>query len=67
MELKKVALVVSAVLSVAVSEIILFPKTSIKIIVSEYLEIAESFHSIDEIKFINAILDKVYKEINNER
>ena len=65
--LGRLPLVVSAVLSVAVSEIILFPKTSIKIIVSEYLEIAESFHNIDEIKFINAILDKIYKEIHGER
>ena len=65
--LGRLPLVVSAVLSVAVSEIILFPKTSIKIIVSEYLEIAESFHNIDEIKFINAILDKIYKEIHHER
>ena len=65
--LGRLPIVVSAVLSVAVSEIILFPKTSIKIIVSEYLEIAESFHNIDEIKFINAILDKIYKEIQNER
>ena len=65
--LGRLPLVVSAVLSVAVSEIILFPKTSIKIIVSEYLEIAESFHNIDEIKFINAILDKIYKEIHDKR
>ncbi|MFL2650544.1 MAG: transcription antitermination factor NusB [Alphaproteobacteria bacterium] len=65
--LARLPLVISAVLSVAVSEIILFPKTSIKIIVSEYLEIAESFHNIDEIKFINAILDKIYKEIHDER
>ena len=64
--LARLPLVISAVLSVAVSEIILFPKTSIKIIVSEYLEIAESFHNIDEIKFINAILDKIYKEIHDE-
>ena len=65
--LGRLPLVVSSVLSVAVSEIILFPKTSIKIIVSEYLEIAESFHNIEEIKFINAILDKIYKEIHDER
>tara|TARA_E500000178_G_scaffold207972_1_gene205369 strand:+ start:419 stop:874 length:456 start_codon:yes stop_codon:yes gene_type:complete len=65
--LGRLPLVISAVLSVAVSEIILFPKTSIKIIVSEYLEIAESFHNIDEIKFINAILDKIYKEIHDQR
>ena len=64
--LARLPLVVNAVLSVAVSEIILYPKTSIKIIVSEYLEIAESFHNIDEIKFINAILDKIYKEIHHE-
>ena len=66
-KLKRLPLVISAVLSVAISEIILFPKTSIKIIVSEYLEIAESFHNVDEIKFINAILDKIYKEIHNEQ
>ena len=64
--LGRLPLVISAVLSVAISELILFPKTSIKIIVSEYLEIAESFHNVDEIKFINAILDKIYKEIHDE-
>ena len=66
-KLARLPLVISAVLSVAISEIILFPKTSIKIIVSEYLEIAESFHNVDEIKFINAILDKIYKEIHDEQ
>jgi len=65
--LRRLPLVISAVLSVAISEILLFPKTSIKIIVSEYLEIAESFHNVNEIKFINAILDKIYKEVNNEK
>ncbi len=65
--LERLPLVVSAVLSVAISEMILFPKTSIKVIVSEYLDIAESFHNIDEIKFINAILDKIYKEINDDK
>jgi len=56
--------VLSAILSVAISEILLCPKTSIKIIVSEYLKIAESFHKDDEIKFINAILDNIHKELN---
>ena len=36
-------------------------KISINIIVSEYLEIAESFHKIEEIKFINPIIDKIHK------
>ena len=43
-----------------------FSKNINKNYVSEYLEIAESFHNIDEIKFINAILDKIYKEIHDE-
>ena len=51
--------VITAILSVAISEMSLFPKISINIIVSEYLEIAESFHKIEEIKFINPILDKI--------
>ncbi len=62
--LERLPKVISAVLSVAISEINLFPKTSIKIIVSEYLEIAQSFHNVDEIRFINAILDKIHKDLN---
>ena len=56
--------VLYAILSVAISEILLCPQTSIKIIVSEYLKIAESFHKDEEIRFINAILDNIYKELN---
>ena len=58
--------VITAILSVAISEMSLFPKISINIIVSEYLEIAESFHKIEEIKFINPILDKIHKEVQSE-
>ena len=58
--------VITAILSVAIFEMSLFPKISINIIVSEYLEIAESFHKIEEIKFINPILDKIHKEVQSE-
>ena len=37
-----------------------YQKTSMGIIVSEYLKLAESF-SIEENNFINAILDKIHK------
>ena len=55
--------VLQALLRVAISEMISYPKTSTGIIVSEYLKLAESFNIDKENRFINAILDKVHKEI----
>ena len=43
-----------------------FPKTSIGIIISEYLIIAESFSIENENKFINAILDNVNKNLESD-
>jgi N utilization substance protein B len=52
-----------AILRVAISEMITYPKTSIGIIVSEYLSLAESFDLENDSGFINAILDKIHKEL----
>ncbi len=58
--------ILHAILKAAISEMISFPKTSIGIIISEYLIIAESFSIENENKFINAILDNVNKNLESD-
>ena len=55
--------VLQALLRVAIAEMISYPKTSTGIIISEYLKLAESFNIGKENNFINAILDKIHKEL----
>tara|TARA_Y100000022_G_C13178907_1_gene342357 strand:+ start:257 stop:745 length:489 start_codon:yes stop_codon:yes gene_type:complete len=54
-----------AILRVAISEMINFPKTSVGIIISEYLMLTESFFTVKECAFTNAILENIYKNLNN--
>ena len=53
-----------AILRVAISEMINFPKTSVGIIISEYLMLTESFFTVKECAFTNAILENIYKNLN---
>ena len=55
--------VLQALLRVAISEMITYPKTSMGIIITEYLMLAESFSIEKENDFINAILDKIHKKL----
>ena len=55
-----------AILRVAISEMINFPKTSVGIIISEYLMLTESFCTEKECAFTNAILENIYKNLNNK-
>ncbi len=58
--------ILQAILKVAISEMISYPKTSMGIIVSEYLKLAESFSIEKENNFINAILDKIHKKLETD-
>ncbi len=55
--------VLQAILKVAISEMITYPRTSMGIIITEYLMLAESFSIEKENNFINAILDKIHKTL----
>ena len=57
--------ILQAILKVAISEILTYPKTPLGIIVTEYLDLAKSFNMEKENSFINAILDKIYNTIKN--
>ena len=60
---KRLPKVLQALLRVAISEMIAYPKTSMGIIITEYLMLAESFNIEKDNKFINAILDKIHKKL----
>ena len=54
-----------AILRVAVAEMMTYPKTSIGIIISEYIMFTESFFTDKEFSFTNAILEKIYNKLNS--
>ena len=60
---KRLPKVLQALLRVATSEMITYPKTSMGIIITEYLMLAESFSIEKDNNFINAILDKIHKKL----
>lgn len=64
--LDRLPIVQLAILRVAISEMISFPKTSVGIIISEYLMLTESFFTEKECAFTNAILENIYKNLNNK-
>ena len=64
--LDRLPIVQLAILRVAISEMINFPKTSVGIIISEYLMLTESFFTEKECAFTNAILENIYKNLNNK-
>ena len=61
--LKRLPKVLEALLRVAISEMITYPQTSLGIIITEYLMLAESFNIEKENSFINAILDKIHQKL----
>ena len=61
--LKRLPKVLQALLRVAISEMITYPTTSMGIIITEYLILAESFSIEKDNNFINGILDKIHKKL----
>ena len=64
--INRLPLVQLAILRVAISEMINFPKTSVGIIISEYLMLTESFFTEKECAFTNAILENIYKNLKSK-
>ena len=53
------------IIKVAIIEMI-FEKTDVPVIINEYVEIAKEFLDKNAIKFINALLDKVSKQVERK-
>ncbi len=64
--LKRLPTVLLSILRVAVTEMIISKNTSIGIIVSEYIMFTESFYTEKEYLFTNAILEKIYLNLQKK-
>jgi len=64
--LKRLPIVLLSILRVAVTEMIISKNTSIGIIASEYIMFTESFYTEKEYLFTNAILEKIYLNLQQK-
>jgi len=63
LNLKNLDKVFEVIIKSAIFEFLYKPKTSIKIIIKEYLNASNFFINISQTKYLNALLDKISKKI----
>ena len=63
LDIRKTEILLIILLHAAVFEFLYRPKTSINIIINEYLNAAKFFVNKSQIKFLNALLDKISKKL----
>ncbi len=63
--LKNLDKVFQIIIKSAIFEFLYKPKTSIKIIIKEYLNVSNFFIEEEQTKYLNALLDKISKKIRN--
>ena len=63
LNLKNLDKVFEVIIKSAIFEFLYKPKTSIKIIIKEYLNASNFFIDISQTKYLNALLDKISKKI----
>ena len=61
--IKRTETLLIIMLHAAVYELLYRPQTSIKIIINEYLNASDFFLKLSQKKYLNAMLDKISKEI----
>ena len=66
LDLKRTDKILKIIIYAAVYEILFKHNNSINVIISEYLKASEFFLEKIQIKYLNAILDKISKKIRNE-
>ena len=65
MNIKRTEKLLIVLLQAAIFEFLYRPKTSINIIINEYLNTAKLFVNSSQTKFLNALLDKISKKIRD--
>ena len=63
LNMKKLDKVFQVIIKSAIFEFLYRPKTSIKIIIKEYLNASNLFIEVSQTKYLNALLDKISKKI----
>ena len=66
LDLKRTDKILKIIIYAAIYEILFKHNISINVIISEYLKASEFFLEKIQIKYLNAILDKISKKIRNE-
>ncbi|MFC1553807.1 transcription antitermination factor NusB [candidate division KSB1 bacterium] len=65
-KLSRIAFIDKVILRLAISEFLFFPEIPQKVTINESLEIAKKFSTSKSGKFINGILDSIYKDLSAE-
>ncbi|MFL2889253.1 MAG: transcription antitermination factor NusB [Pelagibacteraceae bacterium] len=65
-DLKRTDMILKIIIFASVFELLFKHNNSIKVIISEYIKASEFFLENAQIKYLNAILDKIAKNIRNE-
>ena len=65
LNMKNLDRVFQVIIKSAIFEILYKPKTSIKIIIKEYLNASNYFIEESQTKYLNALLDKISKKVRN--
>ena len=65
-DFKKTEKLIIIILHAAIFEFLYRPQTDIKIIINEYLNTARFFVDENQIKFLNALLDKIAKKVRSK-
>jgi transcription antitermination protein NusB len=60
--LKRVEAVMRAILRAGAYELLLMPDTPVKVVISEYVDIARAFFEKDETAMVNAVLDRLARD-----
>jgi N utilization substance protein B len=63
-DLKRMTVIDRNILRMAVAELLFFKDTPFKVVIDEAVEIAKLYGTDDSGKFVNGVLDSVYKEMN---
>lgn len=63
---ERLSLVEQALLLTAVAELAGQPKTPVKVVINEFLDLAHSFFEEDKVSYINAVLDRASHALRGE-
>ena len=66
-EVERIALMDILVMKLAITEILEFPEIPVKVTLNEYIEIAKYYCTSKSSTFVNGILDKVVKEMRDNK
>ena len=66
-DLARIALIDKLILRMGLCELIHFPDVPAKVCINESIELAKKFSSADARRFVNGILDAVYKDLSREK